>query len=423
MKKSQQRMIRSASAFTALVTALALAGCSSGDSSITTDDGRTVLTVYGWKGGEGEPANVDEINAAFEKANPDIKLEFEAIPANEAYSQRVQPELLAGNAADVIMLDSNLLATWGKSGYLADLSSASWADDITPEVESFATYDDAVLAMPMEAIGVGLYSNMELLSEVGVNEVPKDWESFLDALAKVKAAGHDPITLPDKAGWTGAMALLNAAATTVDKGWDEEFSEGDASFSDWKPAVEQLLDLQEQGFIDWKTELGEDEWSQGADDFTAGDTGFWLQGAWNLGGVAEAGIKSQFTAWPGGEPGVDPNELLFVGTMWGVNEASPVKDAAEKYVDFWSQPENLDLFLQAENAISPFESGTSPKNDATGEFLASYEAGNYRFMQTNTWMAGDVQTQMGSRLQALFLGEITTDEFLDEMDGIAKKAD
>ncbi|MFP3416265.1 extracellular solute-binding protein, partial [Bacillus sp. SIMBA_074] len=84
-------------------------------------------------------ANVAEINAAFEKANPDIKLEFEAIPANEAYSQRVQPELLAGTAADVIMLDSNLLATWGKSGYLADLSSAPWAEDITPEVESFAT--------------------------------------------------------------------------------------------------------------------------------------------------------------------------------------------------------------------------------------------------------------------------------------------
>ncbi|WP_136041964.1 MULTISPECIES: ABC transporter substrate-binding protein [unclassified Microbacterium] len=423
MKKPQQRMMRSASAVTAVVTVLVLAGCTSGSPSTTTADGRTVLKVYGWKGGEGEPANVAEINTAFEKANPDIELEFEAIPANEAYSQRVQPELLAGNAADVIMLDSNLLATWGKSGYLADLSSASWADDITPEVESFATYDGDVLAMPMEAIGVGLYSNTELLSEVGVTEVPKDWDGFVDALAKLRAAGHVPITLPDKAGWTGAMALLNAAATTVDEDWDEEFYRGDASFSDWKPAVEQLLDLQEQGLIDWKTELGEDEWSQGVDDFTAGDTGFWLQGAWNLGGVAEAGVDSRFTAWPGGTSGVDPNELLFVGTMWGVNEASPVKEAAEKYVDFWSQPENLDLFLEAENAISPFTSGTSPQTDATAEFLASYQAGNYRFMQTNTWMAGDVQTQMGSRLQALFLDEITVDEFLDEMDGIAKKAD
>lgn len=422
METFQRRMIRVVGPLAAAVTVMALAGCATGSASTTTDDGRTVLKVYGWKGGEGEPANVAEINAAFEKANPDIKLEFEAIPANEAYSQRVQPELLAGTAADVIMLDSNLLATWGKSGYLADQSAAGWADDMIPEVKGFATYHDEVLGMPMEAIGVGLYSNMHLLNEVGVKDVPKNWDSFLDALAKLKAAGHDPISLPDKAGWTGAMALLNAAATTVDEGWDDDFSQGDASFSDWKPAVEQLLDLQEHGFIDWRTELGEDEWSQGADDFTAGDTGFWLHGAWNLTGVEKAGVNSQFTAWPGGEPGVDPNALLFVGTMWGINEASPVKDAATKYVDFWSHSENLAPFLQAENAISPFESGTSPKNDATGEFLASYQDGNYRFMQTNTWMAGDVQTQMGSRLQALFLGEITVDEFLDEMDGIAKTA-
>ncbi len=116
MKKSQQRMIRSASAFTAVVTVLVLGGCSSGDPSTTTEDGRTVLSVYGWKGGEGEPANVAEINAAFEKANPDIKLEFEAIPANEAYSQRVQPELLAGTAADVIMLDSKPSRDMGEVG-------------------------------------------------------------------------------------------------------------------------------------------------------------------------------------------------------------------------------------------------------------------------------------------------------------------
>ncbi|MFC7626016.1 ABC transporter substrate-binding protein [Microlunatus sp. GCM10028923] len=422
MKKSLQQTIRAVVA-ASCVTAVVLTGCTAGTSQPATEDGDSVLKVYAWKGSEGEPANVAKINAAFEKANPDIELEFEVIPANEAYSQRVQPELLAGNSADVIMVDSNLLSTWGESGYLADQSDANWADDIVPEVAGFVTYDDAVLGMPMEAIGVGLYANSDLLNEVGVTGVPTDWDGFVDALIKLKAAGHDPITLPDKGGWTGALALLNAAATTVDKDWDEKFYQGDASFADWKPAVEQLLEMQDMGLIDWKTELGEDEWSQGADDFKAGNTGFWLQGAWNLGGVAEAGVNTQFTGWPGGEPGLDPNGLLFVGTMWGINEASPVKDAAKKYVDFWSQPENLSLFLEAENAISPFTSGVSPGNDAMDGFLASYESGNYRFMQTNTWMSGDVQTQMGSRLQALFLGEITVDQFLVEMDGIAKRAE
>lgn len=417
--KSPRRATRLAVIAIGLGTALALAGCSAPSGS-TTDDGRTILSVYGWKGTEGEPANVAEINAAFEKANPDIKLEFEAIPANEAYSQRVQPELLAGDSADVLMVDSNLLATWGDSGYLADLSDAPWAADVDPAIEGFASQDGKLLAMPMEAIGVGLFSNATLLNEVGITEVPTDWDGFITALTALKAAGYDPITLPDKSGWTGSVALLNAAASTVDAGWDEKFYAGDASFSDWKPAVEQLMDLQEKGLVDWKTELGEDEWSQGAADFEAGKTGFWLQGAWSLRGVEEAGIDARFTAWPGAASGTAPNALVFAGTMWSVNEASPVKEAAEKYVEFWSEPENLAPFLEAENAISPFSEGDTPSSEATAPFTGSWEAGDFRFMQTNTWMSGDVQTQMGSRLQALFLGEITTDELLDEFDSIAK---
>lgn len=417
--KSPRRAAWTGATAVGLLAGIVLAGCSAPSSS-TTDDGRTILTVYGWKGTEGEPANVAQINAAFEKANPDIKLEFEAIPANEAYSQRVQPELLAGDSADVLMVDSNLLSTWGESGYLADISDASWAADVDPAIKGFASQGDELLAMPMEAIGVGLFSHTALLNEVGITEVPTDWDGFIAALKALKAAGYDPITLPDKGGWAGVMALLNAAASTVDADWDEKFFAGDASFTDWKPAVDQLMDLQDEGLLDWKTELGEDEWSQGAADFEAGKTGFWLQGAWNLGGVEDAGIDAQFTAWPGAAAGTAPNALVFAGTMWSINEASPVKEAAEKYVEFWSEPENLAPFLEAENAISPFSDGSTPTSEAAAPFTASWKKGDFRFMQTNTWMAGDVQTQMGSRLQALFLGEITTDELLDEFDSLAK---
>ena len=58
----------------------------------------------------------DEINAAFEKANPDITLEYEFIPS-AGYPQRVQSELLAGNTADVLMTDSAKVQDWGSSGY------------------------------------------------------------------------------------------------------------------------------------------------------------------------------------------------------------------------------------------------------------------------------------------------------------------
>src|SRR4051794_35202951 len=66
---------------------LLLAGCASTGASA--GDSKTVLKVYGWKGGDAEPANVAKINAAFEKANPNITLKYEFIPS-ATYPQRVQ---------------------------------------------------------------------------------------------------------------------------------------------------------------------------------------------------------------------------------------------------------------------------------------------------------------------------------------------
>ena len=73
--------------------------------------------MVSWKGGGAEPANMAEINAAFEKAHPDIELDFSYVPPNDVYQQKLQSQLLAGNAADVIVLaapdDRHLVYHWG----------------------------------------------------------------------------------------------------------------------------------------------------------------------------------------------------------------------------------------------------------------------------------------------------------------------
>jgi maltose-binding protein MalE len=128
-----------------------------------------------WKGGGAEPANVAEINKAFEAAHPDIEVDFEYITANDTCVQKLQPELLGGKAGDVIMVDTDKMKKWGASGYLADLSGESWANKIAPDAKPFAQADGKTLAMPMELIGIDLYANMDLLKKAGITEVPADW--------------------------------------------------------------------------------------------------------------------------------------------------------------------------------------------------------------------------------------------------------
>ncbi|WP_406335748.1 ABC transporter substrate-binding protein [Streptomyces sp. NBC_00203] len=415
MKRSGRRL---AVATTVIAMAMSLAACGGGSSGASSD-GTVTIHVQAWKGGGAEPANVAEINKAFEKAHPKIKVDFEYTTADPTYTQKLQPELLGGKAGDVLMVDADKMKKWGASGYLADLSGESWASKIASDAKPFAQSDGKTLAMPMELIGIGLYANMDLLKKAGITEVPADWPTFLADLAKVKKAGITPIALPDKSAWTGSSVFQAAGSTLVyqkNKTWDADFLAGKTSFDpDWKGSLEQLKTLEDKGYVNWKNQLGVDEWAQGPQDFSAGKSAFWYQGAWQVSNVKKAGFPVSFAPWPGGAAGTKPNGMLFSGTMWAVNSQSQQGDAAREYVKFWSQSENLAKYLEAEHAESPFTGGTTPESTETTAFTTAFTDGRYRILPSNSWYSTAAETTTGSKIQAYLLGNASAAQTLKDI--------
>jgi raffinose/stachyose/melibiose transport system substrate-binding protein len=404
-----------------VVLAMSVAACGKSDDSgsATNADKTVTIHVQGWKGGGSEPANIAEINSAFEAAHPKIKVDFEYITSNDPYLQKLQPQLLAGNAGDVIMVDPDKVSKWGTSGYLADLSSEPWAAGIRPETKAFTQNQGKTLAMPMELIGIGLYSNLDLLKKAGIAEVPTTWPDFMTALGKLKAAGINPIALPDKAGWTAESVLTASASTLVyqkNKQWDADFLAGKTTFpTDWNEPLAQLKALSDAGYVNWKNQLGVDEWAQGTQDFSAGKSGFFYQGAWNISTVKKAGVPISFTPWPGGAAGTKPNAMFFTGTMWAVNAKSKQSAAAREYVKFWSDSANLSKYLAAENAVSPFTSGTTPTSAETTNFTTAFSEGRYWVLPSNTWLSGTAETTIGSKLQGYLLGKSDAPQVLKDI--------
>jgi raffinose/stachyose/melibiose transport system substrate-binding protein len=419
MKRSGRSL---AVATTVAALAMSLAACGGGSSGAS-GDGTVTLHVEAWKGGGAEPANVAEINKAFEKTHPKIKVDFEYITAGDSYTQKLQTELLGGKAGDVIMADTDKMGKWGASGYLADLSKEAWASRIAPDAKQFTQADGKTLAMPMELIGIGLYANTDLLKKAGITEVPADWPTFLNDLAKVKKAGINPIALPDKSGWTGESVFQASGSTLVyqkNKQWDADFLGGKTGFDpDWKAPLQQLKTLEDKGYVNWKNELGVDDWSQGPQDFSAGKSAFWYQGAWQVSNIKKAGFPVSFAPWPGGAAGTKPNGMVFSGTMWAVNSQSQQADAAREYVKFWSQSENLAKYLEAEHAESPFTGGTTPESPETTAFTTAFTEGRYRIMPSNTWYGSAAETATGSKIQAYLLGKASAAQTLKDIQAAA----
>ncbi len=85
------------------------------------------------------------------------------------------------------------------------------------------TYNGKVWAMPMYLLGIGLGYNKDLFAQAGVTPPTGDrwtWQEFLDASAKLKAAGITPFVGGDKNGYLGAWWFANVGGQQMDSTTD-----------------------------------------------------------------------------------------------------------------------------------------------------------------------------------------------------------
>ena len=337
------------------------------------------LRVSLWKGGGTEIANIPELHDKFEAENPDIKIEF-AYNGRGDHETVNNTQLAAGEASDVIMVDEGLMNRWAEEGLLEDLSGESWVGNILPEVALFTQVDGKTLQFPQELVPIGVFSNNALLAEAGVTELPQTWDEFLASLDALEAAGINGLLLPG-GEWGGYQLLALSAAGTVyrdNPNWSQDYKDGKVSFNpDWTPAFGRLQELLQSGRVDGQLMAS----ALGGQPFWDGEWGYIITGAWEFGALVNAGLEFSFMPLPSDDA---PRGFIFVGTGLAVNASSDVKDAARRYIEFWSQPGNLVRYTEGENALTTISNGLTSFVEQSAPWAEAVAAGNWTFAPPQT---------------------------------------
>ncbi|MEZ0164599.1 ABC transporter substrate-binding protein [Kineococcus sp. LSe6-4] len=172
----------------------ALAACAPGSSGGSSggDGGGGTLRVSTW-GNDSRLKLTQEAAAAFEKANPDIKVTIENTEWT-AYWDKLATGTAANDSPDVIQMDELYIAAYGTRGALLDLETVSDQLDLSDMNENMretGVVDDTFVGAP---IGTGNFSvgvNPVLLEQAGV-PMPDDttwtWDDFADIAAQVSTA-------------------------------------------------------------------------------------------------------------------------------------------------------------------------------------------------------------------------------------------
>ena len=184
------RALRIAALAASLALTASVAACSSSSSSSA--DGGTVTLNYAIWDQTQQPA-MQKIIAAFEKQNPDIKVNIQLTPYAD-YFTKLQTAASGGSAPDVFWMNGPNFQLYAANGQLMPLSSLGVkSSDYPSSMVSLYTYDNTLYGIPKDFDTVGLWYNKSIFDAAGVAYPNANWTwaDFQAAAAKLtdKAKG------------------------------------------------------------------------------------------------------------------------------------------------------------------------------------------------------------------------------------------
>lgn len=192
----------------ALMTAAALTGCSGGGSETEASEagkestqtagsesqGENVTLRFSWWGSDSRHQALLSVIEAYEKKNPNVKIEAE-YQGYDGYYEKIMTTLSSNTAPDIIQLSKEWLPDiQGAKHYLADLSTLpvnlSTLKDRLLEIAG--TYNGEPNLFPCTVGGAVVYVNTEFADKYGVDLTKEyTWDEIKEAGAAIHAQDEE----------------------------------------------------------------------------------------------------------------------------------------------------------------------------------------------------------------------------------------
>ncbi|WP_220471171.1 ABC transporter substrate-binding protein [Cohnella cholangitidis] len=295
----------------------------------------TVTVKFGNFSGSGDTAKyLTQMEEAFEKANPNIRIEIETIAYGDYFTQ-MQTRVAAGQAPDAYELNYENFVSYAKKGVLMDINpffDATQFDKSILNSQALNAFsaDGVQYGMPGSFSNVLLIYNKELFAKAEADLPTKDWtwKEFDEAAVKIRALGKNtfgvfqPIQFHEfyKLVQQNGGSLLNADKTAFTVNSPENVETLQRLVD--RVTVSNVMPTQAQlsGVGDW-------------DLFKAGRLGMIVTGVWAFSDFMQ---NVTFDWDVAVEPGNKRKATHFFSNGLVINKDSKVANAAFEWIKFLS---------------------------------------------------------------------------------------
>ncbi len=383
-----------------------LAGCGSGK----TADGVTQIELVQYK-----PEAVDvfeQLEAAFNATHSDIHLKIES--PNDAMTI-LKTRFVREDYPDIIGIGGDINYSYFlDSDILADVSDFDGMAGINPGyVEILENLEfvptDGTYGVPYVANAAGILYNREMFTEHGWN-IPETWDELIGLCETIQSEGILPFYFGFKDTWT-CLAPWNAIAVDLaPSDVCKQVNAGTTTFTaEYRETAEKMLALLAYG--------EEGPFAYGYNDactaFARGESAMYTIGSYAVPQIKSVNPEMDIDSFvmPASDDADEQTLNSGVDLMFCVTEASENKEAAYEVIRFLLEDDNVQAYLDAQNAI-PCKRGDFSLASNLDGMLSYIESGNMTDYQDHYYpseMSVDAQIQT-------FLIEQDVDAFLAKFD-------
>lgn len=379
----------------------------------------------------GEDIYVDILPKLVSEKFPNIKIQVDQLPTDQ-YKSTVKMKFASGQGPDIFTWWPNKQGEpLVEAGYVRDLSNKEYIKNFNPDITASYTFGGKTYAIPMGMSFLSTWYNKDHFAKAGIEKLPENWEEFITACEKLKAAGYTPLTAGDKDGFVIQFGMYQIGASVIygdEMDFDSKLFTGERKFTDpkWVETVSKMAELYQKGYV-ISDSLGLSQ-QQSRQAFIDGKASMIFDGSFGyvqLTAQGAANFERGMFCVPSNEPGKQFVSNLTPAVGLYVNAKSPYPEAVDSVIDYWFTKDSP-LFTEwvARNENISAYTGINDSRELISEYLTRYGSNPTIYNLNNAWTEG-VSDAMVTKFQEVIAGgakpEDVTNLMQSKHDQLTKK--
>lgn len=329
-----------------LTTSFAVAGCSSQGG----ENGKTVITMLQYK--PEAVAAFEEIEERFNATHDDIELKIES--PNEAMTV-LKTRLIKEDYPDIVGIGGDInYSNFLDADLFMDISDFEGLSEIKPaymEIEKSLEFipEDGVYTLPYVANCAGILYNKDMFEENGW-EIPTTWSEFTALCEEIQASGMTPLYFGFKDTWTCLSPWNSLAVSLSPADTCAQVNMGNTTFTEeyWDVAekMKGLLNYCEPNPYAYS-------YNDACTAFARGEVAMYPIGSYAVPQILSVNPDMNIDSFTFPANDNEEDNILTSGVdlQFSIMKECKNKEAAYEVLEFLFEDENIQIYLDNQNAI------------------------------------------------------------------------